>query len=301
MDKLTAIRTFIDVAKYKSFTLAAEQQDLTRLQASRHVQLLEAWLKQRLLHRTTRQVSLTPAGENALVHFETILAQIAELERQAEEQSKVLSGVIRISTPMGFANTILIDIVQQFGTAHPAVKFDIVAKDALSDLVEEQVDIALRFTYQPDEQLIARRLLELHSLVCVSPAYFATHGPVTHPNDLAQHNCLVHLDMTQWRFREHLDTFNVKVNGNLRANSMETLINAAIAGYGVVYAPSDLASPLIKAGKLLPLLADYTAQPYALWAVYLSRSYQTPRVRQFIDFLAEQLQKQQSSYLAITT
>lgn len=298
MDKLTAIRTFMDVAKYKSFTLAAEQQDLTRLQASRHVQLLEAWLKQRLLHRTTRQVSLTPAGENALLHFEKILDQIAELERQADEQTKALSGVIRISTPIGFANTILLDIVQQFSATHPAVQFDIIAKDALSDLVEEQVDIALRFTYQPHEQLIARRLLELHSLVCVSPAYLTTNDPVTHPNELAKHNCFVHLDITQWRFSAQLDTFNVKVSGNLRANSMETLINAAVAGYGVVYAPSDLASPLIKAGKLVPLLTDYTSQPYALWAVYLSRSYQTPRVRQFIDFLAEQLQQQQSTFLA---
>jgi DNA-binding transcriptional LysR family regulator len=289
MDKLAAIKVFVEVAKFQSFTLAAEQLGISRLQASRQIQVLEDWLSQRLFHRTTRQVSLTPAGQEALKHFEQILLHVDKLELQAQELSNELSGTIRISTPIGFANNALLKIVAAFTELHPRVTIDVLANDNFSDLVEDQVDIALRFTAQPDDTLIARRLLHLHSMVCASPDYLQRCGQPAHPQHLTQHNCFVHLDMANWSFHEHQDSFVVKVSGTIKANSMEVLINAAVDGHGIVYAPSDLATPLIKSGKLVNIFEDYTHRPFALWAVYLSRSYQSPRVRSFIDFLAAKL------------
>lgn len=288
MDKLTAIKTFVEVAKYQSFTDAAEHLGFSRLQASRHVQVIEDWLSQRLFHRTTRQVSLTPAGQEALKHFEQILLQMDKLELQAQELSNELSGTIRISTPIGFANNTLLKIITRFTKLHPRVTIEVIAKDHFSDLVEDQVDIALRFTVQPDDMLIARRLLPLNSMVCASPDYLQRHGRPSHPQQLIQHNCFVHLDMANWYFLEQQDAFVVKVSGNIKANSMEMLVNAAVDGHGVVYAPSDLATPLVNSGQLVNLLPEYS-RPYTLWAVYLSRSYQSPRIRSFIDFLAEAL------------
>lgn len=295
MDKLSAIKVFVEVAKYQSFTLAAEHLGLSRLQASRQIHVLEDWLKQRLFHRTTRQVSLTPAGQEALKHFDQILLHVDRLELQAQELSSELSGTIRIATPIGFANNTLLKIVTAFTKLHPRVTIDLLAKDNFSDLVEDQVDVALRFTIQPDDTLIARRLVDLHSIVCASPDYLTRHGRPAHPKQLTQHNCFVHLDMANWSFQEKQDAFVVKVSGTIKANSMEVLINAAVDGHGIVYAPSDLATPLIESGKLVNIFDAYSHRSFALWAVYLSRSYQSPRVRSFIDFLADKLSNSENS------
>ncbi|WGK83483.1 LysR family transcriptional regulator [Vibrio aestuarianus] len=287
MDRLTAMRSFIEVANTASFTKAADNLNLSRLQVSRHVQEVEDWLKQRLLHRTTRKVSLTTAGEDALARCEQILHQTAELELRALEQSQQLSGTIRIAAPIGLAQNMLLDVVQAFISLHPLVMIDIVASDRLSQLVDERVDIALRFTQQPDDTLIARRLIRVDTIVCASKNYLEQHEVITQPSDLSQHNCFVHLSSDKWNFVRDNQHYSVQVSGNLRANDMGILSRTAINHHGIVRLPCDLANPLIAKGLLEVVLPEYHSPSNALWAVYLSRSYQTPVVRQFIDFIAE--------------
>ncbi|GIA93134.1 transcriptional regulator, LysR family [Vibrio cholerae] len=237
MDRLTAMRSFIEVANTASFTQAADNLNLSRLQVSRHVQEIEDWLKQRLLHRTTRRVSLTAAGEEALQRCEQILHQTMELEMRALEQSGALRGSIRISAPIGLTQNMLLDAVQAFTDLHPQVHFDVLASDRFSQLVDERVDIALRFTQQPDENLIARRLLEVGMVVCATQEYLAQHAPIELPQDLAHHNCLVHISGNKWDFVKNNEQFSVLVNGNIRANDMGTLCRAALNHKGIIRLP----------------------------------------------------------------
>ncbi|MCG3732374.1 LysR family transcriptional regulator [Vibrio cincinnatiensis] len=288
MDKLTAMRSFVEVANVGSFTQAAENLNLSRLQISRHVQEIEGWLKQRLLHRTTRKVSLTAAGEEALKQCEQILHQTAELEMRALEQAQSLSGRIRLSAPIGLAHHLLLDAIESFTEKYPQVTIDVLASDRLAQLVDERVDIALRFTQQPDDHLIARRLFQVDTVICASPHYLTQHPPLHEPNDLRNHNCFIHLSNHKWEFIRDNRSYSVNVNGTLRANDMSLLCRAAVHGKGIVLLPCDLANHYLQTKQLIRLLPDYHIPSSALWAVYLSRSYQSPLVRQFIDFVSEQ-------------
>ncbi|ATC95111.1 LysR family transcriptional regulator [Pseudoalteromonas tunicata] len=290
MDKLTAMRSFIEVAKSGSFSKAAELQGLSRLQVSRHVQEIELWLQQRLLHRTTRKVTLTSAGEDVLKRCEYILYQTTQLEVQSLQGGHTLQGTIRIAAPIGLAQNLLIAAVTKFSAQHPKVIIDILVSDRNSQLVDERIDIALRFTEQPDEQLIARRLMSIGSVICASPKYLATHPQINDLDELVKHNCLIHCANEYWTFIHENQQYKVKVAGNIRANDLVTLTQAALADCGIVYLPCDLANPLIASKRFVRVLSDYHCADNALWAVYLSRSYQTPLVRQFIDFIAEHWQ-----------
>ena len=285
MDRIIAMKSFVEVASQQSFTKAASTLALSRLQVSRHVQEIESWLQQRLLHRTTRQVSLTPAGQEALNYCQRILNEVCALEFNAQAQSEEISGCIRIAAPINFANTLLLDAVEKFTRLHSQISIDIIASDNINALVEARIDIALRFTEQPDDTLIARKLINLESVLCASASYIERCGQPLHPKQLTEHNCFVHLDQNIWSFVEKENHFQVEVSGNIKANSLSILKKAAVNGNGIVRLPCDLANPLIQSQQLQAILTDFTQWRYAMWAVYLSRSYQSPKVRIFIDFL----------------
>jgi DNA-binding transcriptional LysR family regulator len=286
MDRLTAIKSFVEVAHLSSFTRAADRLELSRLQVSRHVQELEQWLEQRLLHRTTRKVSLTKQGEQALIRFERILNEAGALVAQSQQDKTELTGIIRISSPIGFSQTMLVDAVSHFIAEHPKVTIDIHACDSFSDLVEKRIDIALRYTNNPDENLIARPLMRIGSAICASEIYLKKHGRPLAPKDLANHNCLVHLSNNHWQFIKDDNAEEVKVSGPLICNDVTTIVQATINGSGIALLPCDLARLYIAKQELVPILSDYAIASNKLWAVYLSRSYQTPVVRAFIDFVA---------------
>jgi len=288
MDRLTAIKSFIEVASLQSFTQAAEQLGLSRLQVSRHVQEVEAWLEQRLLHRTTRKVSLTPQGQESLIFCQRILNEVSALELSVYSKNEYLTGTIRIAAPIGFSNNLLLTAVEKFSKVHPKLCIDILASDDNNELVEDRVDIALRFTDNPDESLIVRPLMQLESVLCASPDYLAAQGTPVSPTDLVDHNCFIHLNQNEWSFIDAQQVKKVSVSGNLKANSLDLLINSAVRGNGIVRAPCDLANPLIAQGRLTAILTPYTHWRYRMWAVYLSRSYQSVNVRSFIDFLVEE-------------
>ncbi|MEH6443655.1 MAG: LysR family transcriptional regulator [Oceanospirillaceae bacterium] len=289
MDKLSAIKSFVEVASCQSFTKAAEQLQLSRLQVSRHVKELEAWLQQRVLHRTTRRVSLTPAGQEALLYCQRILNEVCALQYNAQEHREQLSGSIRVAAPIGFAGKLMLQAIEKFTQQNPRITIDIVASDNFNELVEDRVDIALRFTHQPDETLIARKLFQLESILCAAPSYLQKHGTPKHPLELKNHNCFVHLDQHQWVFVDKKQNLEVAVSGSIKANSLDILVSAALHGNGIVRAPCDLTNSYLKSGELVPILQNYSQWRFSLWAVYLSRSYQSPLVRRFIDFLADEL------------
>lgn len=284
MSKLEAMRSFIEVASVGSFTKAAEQLDVSRIRVTRDIQELEDWLQVRLLHRTTRRVSLTSAGEDALHICERMLNDAAELENRAHLHATELVGDIRIAAPIGLGQTQLLPLIAAFSQLHPKVSFQLLLSDKNAQLVDERVDIALRYTQQPQDNLIARRLFDVKSVICASPGYLERHGTPQTLQELKQHRCLIHLDQHLWQFPSGDE---IAVAGPLRANDAVTLVKAAIAGMGVARLPMDLAEARIISGDLIALPAAFDLPTLSVWAVYLSRSYQQPVVRAFIDYAVE--------------
>ncbi|RPA63225.1 LysR family transcriptional regulator [Shewanella frigidimarina] len=291
MDKISAMRSFVEVASCGSFTQAAEQLGLSRLQVSRHIKEVEQWLALRLLHRTTRRVSLTLQGEEALNYCQRILSEVTAMESRAISHNNELVGTIRIASPIGLGQQKLYDVVEAFCQQNPQVNIQLLLSDNVSQLVNDRVDIALRYTHQPDESLIARRLMHIDSVICASPDYLAKHSTILSASDLLQHNCLRHSSQPRWEIIDESRTCLLDVSGNLQANDMGVLINAALRGNGILCLPTDLANHYLEQGELLEVLPNITAPGKTLWAVYLSRSYQQTVVRAFIDFTANAWQQ----------
>nr|WP_320134874.1 LysR family transcriptional regulator [uncultured Amphritea sp.] len=285
MVQLDAMRSFVEVAALGSFTQAADQLNIPRMRMTRHIQELEDWLQVRLLHRTTRRVSLTTAGEEALRICERILNDAAALENSAQQYTQGLVGDIRIAAPIGVGQGKLLQLIEGFCQQHKNVSFQFLLSDKNAQLVDERVDIALRYTHQPDDNLIARQLFESGPVLCAAPAYLAEQGTPTTVAELSQHRCLVHLNQSQWHFPSGEE---VKVRGPLRANDAVTLVDAARAGMGIARLPSDLVDGFLENGELVALPDIFALSTQAVWAVYLSRSYQQPVVRTFIDYAVEQ-------------
>jgi len=285
MDKFDALKSFVEVAHTESFTKAAEQLDINRVLVTRQVKELEDWLNIRLLNRTTRRVSLTAPGHDVMAHCERILDEVAGLQALASSHNENLMGEIRLASPIGLAQNMLLDAVQAFCKLHPNVTIEFVVSDSHAKLVDERIDIALRFTEQPDEKLIARPLISIASAICASPNYISSNQVITEPAQLPAHNCLIHLAHNKWRFIENEALTTVKVSGNFKANDVGVLVKAALNHQGLVNLPCDIANPLLASEQLIQVLPSYALPKIPLWAVYLSRSYQRPVVRAFIDFL----------------
>ncbi|MFY8325318.1 LysR family transcriptional regulator [Pseudoalteromonas sp. ZZD1] len=290
MDKIIAIQSFVEVARCGSFTKAADNLELSRLQVTRHVQDIEQWLSLRLFHRTTRQVSLTNQGEEALAYCKKILSTVSDLQSRAHSHNNELVGTIRVAAPIGIGQNMLFDAIEEFVAMHPSTQFQLVLSDSLSQLVDERVDIALRYTHQPNEQLIARKLMFINTVMCASPEYLKSKGDITTPQDLLQHNCLLHTGSATWHILGENSDEKISVKGNISANDMSVLCKAAIKGIGVVNLPCDLAQEYLKTAQLIKVLPNYSTPGSHLWAVYLSRNYQQSLVRAFIDFLAQRWQ-----------
>lgn len=290
MDKITAMTSFVEVARCGSFTKSADHLSLSRLQVTRHVQEIEQWLSLRLFHRTTRKVSLTTQGEEALIYCQNILSTVLDLQSRAHSHNNELVGTIRIASPIGLGQNMLFDLVEQFVKLHPHTKVQLVLSDSLSQLVDERVDVALRYTEQPDEQLIARKLMHIDSVLCASKEYLANSPLLEFPQDLLNHNCLVHSSLLTWRITSNESDQKIAVKGNLQSNEMSVLVKASIKGMGVANVPCDLANLYIQSGELVEVLPSYSSPGHNLWAVYLSRNYQQTVVRAFIDYLAQNWQ-----------
>ncbi|ATG79509.1 MULTISPECIES: LysR family transcriptional regulator [Pseudoalteromonas] len=286
MDKITAITSFVEVARCGSFTKSAEHLNLSRLQVTRHVQEIEQWLSLRLFHRTTRKVSLTIQGEEALIYCQQILSTVSDLKSRAHSHNNELVGTIRIASPIGLGQNLLFERVEQFLQLHPKTNVQLVLSDNLSQLVDERVDVALRYIEQPDDQHIARKLMHIDGVLCASANYLAESPPLIKPQDLLNHNCLVHSSATKWRIISATNDQKVAIKGNLQSNEMGILVKASIRGMGIANIPCDLANKHLKNGELVEVLPHYYSPGHSLWAVYLSRSYQQTLVRTFIDFLA---------------
>jgi DNA-binding transcriptional LysR family regulator len=291
MDKLVAMQVFVAVVDGGSQSAAAQALDLSRPVVSRYLAEMEDWAGARLMHRTTRRLSLTPAGEQALPRCREMLTMAQELQRRVAPSEGAPQGLLRLTVSTSFAQAQLARLVTLYVQRYPAVAVDLVVLDRAVNLVDERIDLAIRITNDLDPNLIARRLTVCRSVVCAAPAYLLQHGTPQQPEELSLHNCLTHtyFGKSLWHFERDGVPLSVAVAGNLSANESTSLLQAACAGAGVAMMPTYLAAPLIRAGQLVALLSGVKARDLSIYGVYASRRHMSPALRSMLDFLAKQL------------
>lgn len=315
MDRLEAAKVFVAIVERGSMISAANALDMSRSMVTRYLSEMEDWSGARLLHRSTRSLSLTSAGEQVLDYCHRLLELANEVPAVSHAGVAIPRGLLRISCSQFMAHQILAPVVRQYLASYPQASVNFHVSSQTVDLVAERIDLAIRITNELDPNLIARRLGECESVVCAAPSYLAARAAVLHPEDLTQHNCLTYsyFGDVMWRFYQtdlvakqaHAlnsesklnqaklnqgeanqgQAFNVPVNGNFSANDSMVVLNATLAGEGIAMQPLWAAKPYLDSGQLVPLLTEFKPQSLGVYGVYQSRKHMQPALRVMMDML----------------
>jgi len=288
MDKFIEMQAFVNVADAGSFVKAAEALDVSKAAISRHVAELESRLGVRLLHRTTRKLSLTPEGEVFLARCRELLGGVDEAEAEITSRSSEASGLLRINVPSSFGLLHLAPLWPEFMAQHPQVTLDVTLSDRVVDLVEEGFDMAVRIADLPSSSLVSRRLTSTRLVLCASPSYLAARGRPNHPSELAAHDVLAYNLLAmgdQWEFTGPGGVVSVKVTPRLRTNNGDTCRIAALRHQGIVLQPTFLVGPDLLEGTLVEVMPAWRSVEFGVFAIYSSRKLVSPKVRLMIEFL----------------
>ena len=292
MEGFSAIPIFVAVVESGGFSPAAKLLGISKSAVSKRVNLLEQSLGVKLLHRTTRKISLTEAGEHFFEH--AVIANMAA--KDAEDAVAQLQGEpqgrLRINTPMSFGRLHIAPFIPLFLKRYPKISIDMVMSDEVVDLVGGGYDIAIRSGTLADSSLIARKLAPLRSVLCASPEYLQKQGSPKTLDELNQHNCILFSysrDLKEWSFTRGGQTQAIEVSGNYQVNNSEALKEALLQGTGIGRLPTFVAGTEIKAGRLIPLFTDYDMYEQSIYAVFLERQYMPAKVRAFLDYAIEYL------------
>lgn len=290
MDRFEEMRVFAAVVDAGSFVRAADALDLSKTAVSRHVSELESRLGVRLLHRTTRKLSLTAEGQVFHARCKALLGAVEAAEAEITAGSVQPSGVLRLNVPVTFGLMHLAPLWPDFMQRYPQVTLDVSLADRVVDLVEEGFDLAVRIAQLSSSTLVSRQLATTRMVLCASPEYLRRHGQPQRPADLAQHRVLAYSLFHQgehWAFDGPQGREVVKVNPILRTNSGDTCVAAALAHQGVVLQPSFLVGEPLRQGDLVEVLPGHRSGEMGIYAVYPSRQHLPPKVRAMVDFLVE--------------
>ena len=286
MDRVTAAAVFNRICELGSLSAASRALGISRPMVSRYLEEMEKWAGTRLLHRSSRRLTLTPAGE-AILQKTRQLALLSEAIQQETTQS-VPVGTLRIACAHYTALHLVGPVIPDFLARYPALRIELEINNQPVSLIGERIDLAVRITDAPEPGAIARRLGECRSVLCASPAYLQQRGIPETPDDLAQHNCLYYSRFAgqSWHFTATGgETIAVAVKGNLSAGISSLLCDAAIADCGIAMVPEQEARHALESGKLVTLLADYEPQRIGIWGLYQSREHQSAALRLMLDEL----------------
>ena len=290
MDKFREMQAFTAVVDAGSFVRAAELLDSSKAAVSRLVGDLEERLGVRLLHRTTRKLSLTDDGQTLYHRCSELLATLAEAESDLSSRSAEANGSLRISAPVTFGVLQLAPLWGEFVAANPKVTLDISLSDRMVDLVDDGFDLAIRITRAPHANLIARQLASTRMVLCAAPAYLERRGTPAHPSELAAHDVIsysYYASRDEWTFEGPDGPVTVRTHPRIHANNGDTCRAAALHGQGIILQPTFLVHEDLRAGSLREILPDWRTAPLGIYATYTSRRQLPLKLRNMIDFLAE--------------
>jgi DNA-binding transcriptional LysR family regulator len=289
-DRLLGMEVFAKTAETGSFAGAAAALGMSAQMAGKHVSALEKRLGARLLNRSTHRHSLTEAGRVFLNGCKQTLAQAQAAESSVVVKGGAPRGTLRITAPLGFGSGGLVPELTAFLTHYPELRIELTLADKVTHLIEEGHDAAIRIGHLPDSALLARTLAPYRMVTCGAPDYLARRGTPATPEDLRHHECMdyqfaQHPASRLWRFASGAGTVEVEPRARLVVNDGRALIEAALAGFGLVQVGEMKVREHLASGRLVQLLADFDCPPRPLQIVFASRRLQPPKVRALIDWL----------------
>lgn len=286
---------FAKVAETGSFVAAAAELGVSQATVSKAITRLEVRLDSALLHRTSRRMSLTESGRQALERAARILAEGEAVEAEVTEQATHPRGRVRMAAPMSFGIAHLAPLLPTFMARYPDVSLEVDFRDEIIDLVAGGFDLALRISTLADSSLLARRLCTVRILLVGAPAYLAQHGRPGHPRELAAHRGLFYANSRlgeAWHFRHRRHgEFAIGVPASLSVNNAEALSPSLLGGQGLALQPEFLVWDDLKKGRLESVMPDWVAPSIALHIVTPPSRARPARVRVLIDFLAQRFQR----------
>jgi LysR family transcriptional regulator for bpeEF and oprC len=292
MNKLQAMEVFVQVVDAGSFTRAADLLQLPKATVSTLVQSLEGALAAKLLHRTTRSVTVTTDGAAYYERCVRILSDVKDAEESLSRTRLSPSGRLRVDVPTGLASEILIPALPDFFERYPDIQMELGSTDRPVDLVEEGVDCAVRGGELWDTSLIARRVGVINFVTAASPGYLERYGTPTHPRDLERHRCVNYFSakngkVYDWDFRRGDDKIVVPMRGVIALNDSNAYVHAGLAGLGVIQMTDYLLDQHVQAGRMVRLLPDWTSDPTPVHVVYPQNRHLSAKVRVFVEWIAE--------------
>jgi DNA-binding transcriptional LysR family regulator len=289
MELLNDMALFVEVVKAKGFRHAAEVVGIPNSTVSRRISSLEKAIGLRLLHRTTRKIELTEAGQ---IYFERCKRIVDEAKLAHEQLGELLaqpSGVLRASLPVDFANIYLAPLIAEFARRYPGISFDFDLAPRLVDLVSEPFDVAIRMGNPQNSNLIARQLANLACHLYASPRYLEQFGDPVHPTDLAQHECLGFKSVkTVWLLHNADETLEITVGGRYQINSIGLIRRLATLDQGIAILPAEIVADDMAQGRLQRILPDWAGPSTPVYAMTETRLLPA-KTQRFIEFLREQL------------
>lgn len=288
MMNIEHLKLFVRLAATNNISMAGQELGLSPAVSSAHISKLEEGLGVRLVHRTTRKVSLTEEGKDFLPHAEEVLSSV-EAARSAIGAGKNLpSGTLRVSAPASFGRMHLIPGMKGFLTRYPDLNVDFRLSDSIIDMVEGGFDIAIRNADLKDSTLIARKLARDKRILCASPEYLAEYGEPLSLDQLRDHSCIHLMGLDNWVFKTPDGQKSIKTKGRISADNGEAIRDASVDGLGITIASLWSVYRHLNRGELVQVLENYPlASDTAVWAVYPSSRLLAPKVRAFIDYFAE--------------
>lgn len=291
LDHLGDVLAFVRVADASSFTLAAERLGISRSAVGKCVSRLEENLSTRLIHRTTRSVSLTEEGRLFYEHAMRILCEVDDAEAAMAQRNQAPRGRLRLDLPVAIGRLHVLPVLQKFLANWPDLEADISFSDDYRDLVGDGIDVAIRIGGPTDSRLIRQVLAPHRFITCAAPNYLESNGIPRSIDDLPLQDKIVFThanSVVPWRYRVGGEDREVCVQGSMRLNNTEAMRDAAVAGLGLVQLGAFLVGEDIKHGRLVAVLEEFSREESPICAVYPTRRYVSPKVRMFIEAIRKE-------------
>lgn len=288
MELLNDMALFVEVVKARSFRGAADVLGIPNSTLSRRISLLEKEIGLRLLHRTTRKIELTEAGQ---IYFERCRNIVEEARLAHEQLGEMLAqptGLLRVSLPVDFANTYLSPLIAEFAQLYPGLGFEFDLTPRRVDLVSEPFDLAIRIGESESSHMIARPLARLVPALYASPGYLERNGEPGQPSDLSQHDCICLLKTTAWTLHDGKSTLEVEVGGRFRLNSVGMSRRMATLNMGIILIPKEIVADDVTTGGLKRILPQWRGSPTTVYAITETRLLPA-KTQRFIEFLRDRL------------
>ncbi|WP_227470599.1 LysR family transcriptional regulator [Massilia sp. YMA4] len=292
MNKLQAMEVFVQVVDAGGFSRAADAMQLPKATVSTLIQQLESALSVKLLHRTTRQVTVTADGAAYYERCLRILTDVKDAEESLSRTRLSPSGRLRVDAPTGLASSILVPALPAFFERYPDIQLELGCSDRLVDLIEEGVDCAVRGGTLADSTLIARRVGVLNMLTCASPEYLAQYGTPHHPRELERHRCVNYFSaktgkIYDWDFTRDGERIQIPLPGVIAVNDSTAYVEAGLAGLGVLQMTDYLLRDHLASGRMVQILPDWVSDPIPINIVYPQNRHLSTKVRVFVEWVAE--------------